>query len=128
MATKQASDSKALRDTIEKFRQIQEELARETEELEQRSKELGGAMTQREAVRQTIEAFKLTQAELSRKTEELELAGKGKGIARDQLNRYLKGNQDLYSEALETLIRALPPNGRMHFCSLMLGAYSQQED
>lgn len=61
----------------------------------------------REALKITIEKFELAQAEMSRKTEELEKQGKGKKVAKDQLNRYLKGKHDLHSERHDTLTRTL---------------------
>lgn len=84
-------------------------------------------MKYREALKLTIEKFDLVQAELSRKTAELEKEGKGKKVATDQLNRYLKGKKDIYSEGLETLVRSLGDIPRAFYLALITSSNSSSE-
>lgn len=129
LAGTKKTKQEALRETIDAFKSLQDEMARKTSELEQLEKTPVAPQnwSHREALKRTIEVFDLAQAELSRKTEDLEKAGKGKGVARDQLCRYLNGQKDLYAEAYETLVRALPQKGRMMYFGLLLSSYSQEE-
>lgn len=80
-------------------------------------------MDSREALKLTIEKFKLAQIDLAKKTRELERQGQGKRVHAEQLNRYLRGQQDIYLEGFESLIKALPDLPRGYFLRLLLVSY-----
>lgn len=140
LAGAKKTKQEAFKQTIDAFKSIQDEILRKTAELEElektqrleleeldRLQKIPQRLSQREALKKTIEVFDLVHADLVRKTEEMEKQGIGKGVARDQLSRYLSGQKDILTEGFESLVRALPQKGQMMYFGLLLSSYSQQE-
>lgn len=72
-----------------------------------------------ELLKKTLEEFGISQATLSRRTHLFEARGKGKGVNVDQLCRYLKGQRDIFGEALLTIEAALPDNAALYYQGLV---------